>query len=589
MQKCTLVSIRFVVSCLLGVASLFGVGTILRTQALTSATVGTDAATSSPLASEGCACQFFGASVAVSGSTIAVGQPGANSGAGQVNVYYRATTTRNWVPEASLVATSASSQAQFGRSVALYGTTAIVGAPLQDGVGAAYVFSDASGTWTQVAELTAGTAGAEFGYSVSIYGPNAIVGAPGSNQPHTSSTEGFSVIYERIDGRWVSRATLTPPSSRAGDDFGNAVAIANGTAVVDQWNSNTGTAFIYKGNGNLWAVSAQLTVIDAQGKSDLGSSVAISGKTVAIGATLAYGSKGAVYVYSDASGAWTTIAQLAPKSPGVGQFFSNKSIALAGHFLVVGAPSFGGSPGSAYVFTYWNGEWKQQQHFLAQPSPTEQSIGAATAISGSTELVGAPTAYGYGRVYAETYDPSHFEPALLLTPDSGTAGDEFGSSVAISGTTAVVGAPGFDGKGTAYVFSEIGSVPLTAGTIRCTPGTIGSVLVAGECRAWTQVGQLSAANLVSGDEFGSSVAISGTTAVVGAPGFDGKGTAYVFSDASGAWTQVGQLSAANLVSGDEFGSSVAISGTTAVVGAPGLNSNQVSDHGHGVSYGYTVS
>jgi hypothetical protein len=406
--------------------------------------VGTDAATSSPLASEGCACQFFGASVAVSGSTIAVGQPGANSGAGQVNVYYRATTTRNWVPEASLVATSASSQAQFGRSVALYGTTAIVGAPLQDGVGAAYVFSDASGTWTQVAELTAGTAGAEFGYSVSIYGPNAIVGAPGSNQPHTSSTEGFSVIYERIDGRWVSRATLTPPSSRAGDDFGNAVAIANGTAVVDQWNSNTGTAFIYKGNGNLWAVSAQLTVIDAQGKSDLGSSVAISGKTVAIGATLAYGSKGAVYVYSDASGAWTTIAQLAPKSPGVGQFFSNKSIALAGHFLVAGAPSFGGSPGSAYVFTYWNGEWKQQQHFLAQPSPTEQSIGSATAISGSTELVGAPTAYGYGRVYAETYDPSHFEPALLLTPDSGTAGDEFGSSVAISGTTAVVGAPGLN-------------------------------------------------------------------------------------------------------------------------------------------------
>jgi len=72
---------------------------------------------------------------------------------------------------------------------------------------------------------------------------------------------------------------------------------------------------------------------------------------------------------------------------------------------------------------------------------------------------------------------------------------------------------------------------------------------------------------------GSSVSMSGDTAVVGAPYSDGKGAAYVFKYDGAEWAEVARLSADVPTSGDLFGSSVAIAGETIVVGALGDNSD----------------
>jgi hypothetical protein len=73
---------------------------------------------------------------------------------------------------------------------------------------------------------------------------------------------------------------------------------------------------------------------------------------------------------------------------------------------------------------------------------------------------------------------------------------------------------------------------------------------------------------LTGDEFGTSVAISGTTAVVGAYAHaDGAGRAYVFTKRVGGWEQVAELKGSDTVAGDNFGYSVAVSGSTVVVGA----------------------
>ena len=89
---------------------------------------------------------------------------------------------------------------------------------------------------------------------------------------------------------------------------------------------------------------------------------------------------------------------------------------------------------------------------------------------------------------------------------------------------------------------------------------------------WSQQAQLTAADGAAGDLFGSAVAVSGDSAVVGATGDDigataDQGSAYVFARSGTTWSQQAQLTVADGAAGDSFGRSVAVSGNTAVVGA----------------------
>jgi hypothetical protein len=134
-------------------------------------------------------------------------------------------------------------------------------------------------------------------------------------------------------------------------------------------------------------------------------------------------------------------------------------------------------------------------------------------------------------------------------PDIGAARAGFGSSVAISGSTAVIGSPEeYSFRGCAYVFE------LTAS-------------------GWSKAQKLLAADGDGGDLFGSSVAISNSRIIVGAYGdseygYD-SGAAYVFEHDGSTWQEVAKLLPSDGARNDWFGSRVGISGSMAVVGAPG--------------------
>ncbi len=153
----------------------------------------------------------------------------------------------------------------------------------------------------------------------------------------------------------------------------------------------------------------------------------------------------------------------------------------------------------------------------------------------------------------------------ILRASDAQASDLFGSSLATSGDTIVVGAHEEDGgpenplprSGTAYIFSRN----------------------QGGAEAWGQVAILRATDAQDEDFFGQDVAISGDTVVVGAPGEDGgegdpqpfSGAVYVFNrnqSGSDAWEQVAILRASDAHPESWFGSQVAIDGDTIVVGAP---------------------
>ena len=157
-----------------------------------------------------------------------------------------------------------------------------------------------------------------------------------------------------------------------------------------------------------------------------------------------------------------------------------------------------------------------------------------------------------GAIYPVTIDPTLTQQQKLEASDA-VAGDLFGALVAISGETVVIAAQGDDGaagadQGSVYVFVRSGGV-------------------------WSQQQKLEASDAAPVDVFGSSVAISGETVVVGAPFDDGamgadQGSAYVFVRSGGVWSQRQKLEASDAAVADNFGGEVAISGGTVVVGAP---------------------
>jgi FG-GAP repeat len=192
-------------------------------------------------------------------------------------------------------------------------------------------------------------------------------------------------------------------------------------------------------------------------------------------------------------------------------------VAISGETVVVGAPqddgAAGGSQGSAYVFVRSGGVWNLQQKLEASDAAAGDQFGTSVAISGETIVVGVQDAGpGQGSAYVFVRSSRAWSQQKLEASDA-AGGDLFGFSVAISGETVVVGAPLDDGaaggnQGSAYVFVPSGGV-------------------------WNQQQKLGASDAAAGDEFGFSVAISGETVVVGAPRDDGaagiqQGSAYVF-------------------------------------------------------------
>jgi hypothetical protein len=330
--------------------------------------------------------------------------------------------------------------------------------------------------------------------------------------------------------------------------------------------------------------------------------VAISGDTVVVGApgeNNAGNLSGAAYVFERNKGLsadyWGQVAKLTASDAGDGDEFGY-SVSISGDTIVVGAPweqgSAGYDRGSAYIFTRNEDgadKWGQVKKLLASDEQNYAYFGRSVAISGDTVVVGAfrdgasdserGAAYVFERNQGGAAD--NWGEVTKLTASDGENGDRFGNSVAISNDTIVVGAYLEDGwmmddRGAAYVFARNRG---------------------GVADSWGEVKKLLALDMVAGDEFGKSVAISGDTVVVGADLEDAggylsnRGAAYIFERNQGGvgdnWGQVTKLVASGGAVSDYFGHSVAISDDTVIVGAYGKDGGPFSPD-HGAAYVFTL-
>jgi len=330
--------------------------------------------------------------------------------------------------------------------------------------------------------------------------------------------------------------------------FGSSVAISGDTLVVGAHfeASYAGRAYVFTETGGVWKQAAELKGSDTVANDYFGYSVAISGTTAVVGASGHAKNAGAVYVFTETGDVWKQTSEF-QGSQTVKLDSFGESVAISGTTLVVGAGNDGN--GRVYVFTKSGNTWKQVVELKGSDTAEYDGFGSSVALSGTTLVVGAYGAHSAGRAYVFTKSGSTWKQTDELKA-SDTAAEDFGRSVAISGTTIAVGAPNTsDAAGRMYVFAE------TAGD-------------------WVQTADLKGSGIIALDYFGASVAISGTTAIGGAPPYYAKdaGPAYLFTKSGAAWKQTAELKASDGLSGG-FGYSVAISGSTAVIGSPDHDNN----------------
>ncbi len=399
--------------------------------------------------------------------------------------------------------------------------------------------------WDEIIKISASDRAIDdnFGYRISISGDYAIVGAYSEDEDasggNTQSNAGSAYIFRNVGGTWSQVQKLVASDRANGDFFGASVSISGDYAIVgamfedeDASGGNTlstaGSAYIFRNVGGTWSEVQKLVASDRAMSDNFGASVSISGDYAIVGAHYededdsggnTLNNAGSAYIFRNVGGTWSEVQKLDASDRAIGDFFGI-SVSISGDYAIVGAyfeseDASGGntqaSAGSAYIFRNVGGTWSEVQKIVASDRGNGDFFGASVSISGDYTIVGAES------------------------EDEDASGGNTQASA-----------------GSAYIFRNVG-------------GT------------WSEVQKLVASDRAIDDIFGTSVSISGDYAIVGAnqesedaSGGNTKsksGSAYIFKNVGGTWSEVQKLVSSDRANDDEFGISVSISGDYAIVGA----------------------
>lgn len=370
--------------------------------------------------------------------------------------------------------------------VAISGDTIVVGAPGRGGNrGIAFVFRRPASGWAhvkQVATLSAsnGVAKDLFGRGVAIAGDTIAVAAPG-HAVAANAGQGVIDVFVQPKHGWSGplheSAVLTAGDGKAGDQLGyDAVAASGDTIVAGSsthevgTNLNQGAVYVFVRPRAGWSghrdPATELLATDGRSGDYLsGEALDISGRTVVAGAGThqvgANESQGAVYVFVRAAAGWPATHQqtseLTARHGSAGGYLGGTGVAVSGRTVVAGSTDLNvggnGDQGVGYVFVRPKSGWPARRHesanLIASNGSANDQMGSGVAVSGNTVLMTAPGKgingrKGQGAVYrfvspANGWSGTRHQTAELVARD-GRAFDSFGDrSVAMSGTTAVIG------------------------------------------------------------------------------------------------------------------------------------------------------
>ena len=362
-------------------------------------------------------------------------------------------------------------------------------------VAAALPLFSLAASWQQTLQSFESQANDQFGKALAVSGTVLAVGAP--NLP-SSFVPGYVYIYQRGPA-WLFNARLQAPAPTGGDTFGASLAMEGNTLVVGApANGIDGKVYVFNNANGVWRFQQTLQQpAGTTGNTSFGSAVALSRSTIAVGAPSQ--APGSVHVFvKDNTGVWVPQARLAPSDTANTASGFGTAVAVADDTIIAGAPGTltanTSLTGAAYIFGRRNNVWTQQSVFL--PMTTENAkLGTSVAMSGNTAVLGAPGVVqgaigGHGYVLIKTSTGWVFQSVIFGVPTEGAA---FGAAVAINSGVIATGSPLEPVAGTATTWTSPGVwVPAPAPFV--SDGTLGQ-------------------------NYGASIAISGgnSSVLVGAP------------------------------------------------------------------------
>ncbi len=384
----------------------------------------------------------------------------------------------------------------------------------------------------------------DFGASVSIDGNTAVVGTIFDfiqDPPGTFFDTGAAYIYERnSEGVWIQVQVIRPSGNPDDAQFGNSVAISGDTIVVGahfEGNFHPGAAYIFEKTGGVWPATETKRILasDIVDGDNFGTSVDISGDTVIVGSfTDIVFDFGGAYIFEKTGGVWpATETKKISASDDANSDSFGESVSIDGNTIVVGSPSddtvLKNGVGAAYIFEKTGGVWPDTETkiIIASDRAEFDNFGISVSISGDTVIVGADfedvkgSASGSAYIFEKNAGVWPTTETKKIFASDGTSSDNFGTSVSISGDIAIAGSPTADGisgfqDGVVYAFEKNAGVwPMT------------------------ESHKLQGSTETEGDDFGTSVSISGGNVIVGLPDddiliTDNSGSAYFFELELGA-------------------------------------------------------
>ncbi|HJU39687.1 MAG TPA: hypothetical protein VJ724_08955 [Tahibacter sp.] len=394
-----------------------------------------------------------------------------------------------------------------------------------------------------------------------------------------STTTGFaSDAPAHPTDEFALAQVIVNPEPFDNDRFGGPISLSGNRFAVGAYFNDTndltdsGAVYIYGHQGNQWVLEAQPVPTDPA-VDDWFAIASLQGDRLAVGAPMKNQRIGAAYVFerNPANGLWVQQAKLLPETPTTGcgvlgcHLFGN-SVSMDGDTVAVSAHVENEEAGAVYVFVRnAQGTWTQQARLAGGGVLADSHFGNQVALEGNTLLVGAyhqnVSSAQRGAAYVFVRDQGAWTQQAQLLASDGDADDLFGSDVALSGNTAVVGARGADldeasKRGAAYVFVRTGA-------------------------QWTLQARLDASDGVGsapgdpfGDQFGYSVAVRGDDVWIGKfPGVgsfaapDRIGAAYHYRRTAGIWSEVEHFTPEAGSPGDGFANALAFDDRTLLVGS----------------------
>jgi hypothetical protein len=259
--------------------------------------------------------------------------------------------------------------------------------------GAAYVFQRMNGSWAQAARLTGSNAGPfwAFGASVAVHDNLACIGAPGYTTSRGESP-GAAFVFSETSGVWTESAILFASIPTDGESFGDAVAVSQDRIVVGASLAFSpgagGAVYVFDRVGNSWIQSARLIVA---GSVNLGGRVALSGDTI-LASSFGVNQVGSARVLHRSGGSWQLQATLVASDGQVEDRFGH-GLDIDGDTAVIGAYRADVSgqidSGAAYVFQRVGSTWTQTAKLVASNGAPSDAFGFSASVSFPHVMLGA--------------------------------------------------------------------------------------------------------------------------------------------------------------------------------------------------------